>query len=68
MKEVHQNSRDSFELFKKNSQSTFRFRIFELLKTQKRPMTDREIIDFFETDMNNIRPEITRMKQEGVLK
>ena len=66
---IHQNSRDSYqenEAYGKGE--TFRNRIINLLTYTDRPMTDRQIINALRVeDVNNIRPEITRLKQQGVL-
>jgi|TARA_Y100000034_G_C6627749_1_gene273895 predicted HTH transcriptional regulator len=70
MKDIHDNSRRSFS---ENEQSgkgeTFRQKIVNLLAATGESMTDRQILNTLEvTDVNNIRPEITRLKQKGVLK
>ena len=64
---LHQNSIDSYREEKElGNPKIFRIKILELLKTEGRPMTDREIFTALnETDVNNIRPEITRLIQRG---
>lgn len=70
MKDIHDNSRQSY---KENEESgrgeTYRQKIVALLSSTARPMTDRQIIDtLMVKDVNNIRPEITRLKQKGELR
>ena len=65
---IHQNSKDSFKGYKKYSQDSFRRRIYEAYKHSESALTDREVMRILaESDVNNIRPEITRLKQDGLL-
>ena len=69
MKNIHNNSRLSHAEHEAEGKGrTYRQKIVNLLKIVKQPMTDRQIInDLHVTDVNNIRPEITRLKQAGVI-
>ena len=66
---IHENSREShIEHESTGKGETYRRRIVELLKRMGKAMTDREIITALNVvDVNNIRPEITRLKQAGIL-
>ena len=69
LKQIHDNSRESY---KENEGSgrgpTYRQKILDLL-TRQSPLTDRQIIDTLGVrDVNNIRPEITRLKQAGQIR
>jgi hypothetical protein len=67
-KDIHQNSRDSYKDFRGAKQSSYRARIWNLYNDAGKPLTDREIMQtLHEIDPNNIRPEITRLKQDGLL-
>jgi predicted HTH transcriptional regulator len=67
-KDIHQNSRDSYKDFRGVKQSSYRARIWNLYNDAGKPLTDREIMQtLHEIDPNNIRPEITRLKQDGLL-
>ena len=69
MKDIHDNSRQSYaENEATGKGGTWRQKIVTLLKQTGKPMTDRGIFETLGTDVNNIRPEITRLKQKGVLK
>ncbi len=70
MKDIHDNSRLSHAEHEAEGKGrTYRQRIVSLLEIVKQPMTDRQIInDLHVTDVNNIRPEITRLKQAGVIR
>lgn len=69
-KNIHDNSRKSYRENESSGKGeTYRQKIIELLTETGEEMTDRQIIDTLGvTDVNNIRPEITRLKQKGVLK
>lgn len=69
MKDIHENSRLSYaENEESGKGETFRQKIVSLLKQSGVPMTDRQVFETLDTDINNIRPEITRLKQAGVLR
>jgi hypothetical protein len=68
-KDIHENSVNSYKDFKKIKQNCFRARIWNFYNDAKNPLTDREVMQGLqENDFNNIRPEITRLKQDGLLK
>jgi len=69
MKSIHQNSVESYDEHKSSGKArSFRIKILGVLSRHDTPLTDREIMNILgEVDVNNIRPEITRMKQEGIL-
>lgn len=69
MKDLHENSDDSYSQQRKTGRTEhFRKVIFELLSSVRQPMTDREIMEALnEPDVNNIRPEITRLKQDELV-
>ncbi len=66
---IHENSRESYQDEKlRGNPDIFKQRIYNLLIKESRPLTDREIFTILnESDVNNIRPEITRMIQVGKL-
>ena len=67
MKDIHENSTESYiENEATGKGESWRQKIVALLK-RTGPMTDRDIFTTLDTDINNIRPEITRLKQAGVL-
>ena len=46
-----------------------RKRIWETLRDSNKPMTDRELMaELSEDDVNNVRPEVTRLKQDGLIR
>ena len=67
---IHPNSIESHHDNQSSGKGeTYRKRIVSLLIERAEPMTDRAIIEALHvTDVNNIRPEITRLKQRGLLK
>lgn len=69
MKAIHENSTQAHREHEDTGKgATYRKRIVDLLTKTGSAMTDRQIIDTLHvTDVNNIRPEITRLKQAGVL-
>lgn len=69
MKDIHENSTKSYQEQKASGRSeNFRFKIFNLLLRHKEGLTDRQLMDALcETDVNNIRPEITRLTQDGLV-
>lgn len=69
MKDIHDNSTKSYRENESSGKGeTYRKKIVDLLTKANEPMTDRQIINTLEVqDVNNIRPEITRLKQAGVL-
>lgn len=47
----------------------FRRAIFKILKESATALTDREVMELLkESDVNNVRPEITRMKADRLVK
>jgi SOS-response transcriptional repressor LexA len=67
-KDIHQNSRESYKDFRGAKQNSYRARIWNMYHDAGRPLTDREIMQTLqETDPNNVRPEITRLKQDGLI-
>lgn len=66
-KDLHDNSTLSYnEQKEKGRCHHFRRAIFDLLC--KSAMTDRELMEALkEPDVNNIRPEVTRLKQDGLV-
>jgi predicted HTH transcriptional regulator len=69
-KDIHEHSRLSYRENESSGKGeTYRQRIVQLLTETGESMTDRQIIEALNvTDVNNIRPEITRLKQKGVLR
>ena len=67
MKDIHEHSHQSHEEHESSGKgATFRQKIMNLLNSTDQYMTDREILDSLGvSDVNNIRPEITRLKQQG---
>ncbi len=67
MKAIHENSTVSYvEQKVKGRTEHFRKAIFRLASNNAK--TDREYMDILkESDVNNVRPEITRLKQDGLL-
>lgn len=70
MKDIHEHSRLSHaEHEAEGKGNSYRQRIVNLLTISGEEMTDRQIIGMLNvTDVNNVRPEITRLKQKGVLR
>lgn len=68
-KAIHENSVEShIDHEEAGKGNTYRHQIINLLTYTQQHMTDRQIIDRLHvTDVNNIRPEITRLKQLGVI-
>lgn len=69
MSDIHDNSRKSFRENEDSGKGeTYRRKIVSLLTNINCAMTDRQILKALEAkDFNNIRPEITRLKQAGIL-
>lgn len=69
-KDIHENSTRSYKENEETGKGeTFRRKIVNLLTATGGSMTDRQILNTLDvSDVNNIRPEITRLKQAGVLK
>ena len=69
MKDIHANSSKSLKEQKaKGKTEHFRLAIFGLMVARNVPLTDREVMSILqEQDVNNVRPEITRLKQDGLL-
>jgi hypothetical protein len=67
VKAIHQNSTRSLnEERASGSSEGFRFAIWKLLC--EKAMTDRELmLELGTSDPNNIRPEVTRLKQDGLV-
>jgi hypothetical protein len=69
-KDIHDNSRESYrEQEQRGFAESFRRAIFNELLRSSVPMTDRELMQALnQQDPNNIRPEITRLKQAGLIR
>ena len=67
---VHDNSEESFHTQKESGSAvSYRMGIFQTLTTRGAPMTDRELMEELgATDPNYVRPEVTRLKQLGVIR
>lgn len=65
----HENSPESLQgQVKKGKPFSYRRKVWEILSQRTEPMTDREIIEtLHEQDVNNVRPEITRLKQDQLI-
>jgi len=47
---------------------SYRRKIFEVLNQRAEPLSDRDMINILQAaDVNNVRPEITRLVQDGIL-
>lgn len=68
-KDIHENSTRSLNEQRQSGRTEmFRKSIWQLLFDKKVALTDRQIMDALnESDVNNIRPEITRLKQDGLI-
>ena len=68
-KNLHENTKESYEEEKSSGHlESNRHRIYTLLSTVPGGLTDRMIMEYLlEEDFNNIRPEITRLKEDGIL-
>ena len=66
---IHENSKQSYQEQKAKGRSqSFRQAVYCTIGISPTPLTDREVMNTLkETDVNNIRPEITRLKQDGLL-
>jgi len=64
---IHENSRESHHEHENSGRgATYRKRIFNFLEAASEPKTDRQIFTALHIqDVNNARPEITRLKQTG---
>jgi len=69
MKDLHPNSTASYKEHQTSGRAeNFRRRIFNLISGSEKPLTDREIMQTLnEPEVNNIRPEITRLKQDELI-
>lgn len=67
---VHKNSTLSLEEQQlRGKTESYRHKVYSLLITSGIAMTDRQMMEMLnEDDVNNIRPEITRLKQDGILR
>lgn len=67
---LHENSVLSYqEQTERGRVKHYRETIYSILMKAQKPLTDREIMDILnEKDVNNVRPEITRLKQAGLIK
>ena len=65
---IHRNSKESYAAQKGSGRTKhFRRRVWETIRDAG-PVTDRQILTtLLEPDVNNIRPEITRLKQDGLI-
>jgi hypothetical protein len=70
MTDIHENSRISYaENESTGKGESYRQRIVTLLKKTGESMTDRQIQDTLHVaEKSNIQPEVTRLRQKGVLK
>ena len=66
---LHQNSKDSYqEHVETGRRDTWRKRVYDFIEECEEGATDREVMEGLNTmEVNNIRPEITRMKQDGLI-
>lgn len=66
---THENSREAAAQGKRAGKPySYRRKIYEILSHEKEGLTDREIINRLqEQDVNNVRPEITRLKQDRLV-
>lgn len=65
---LHRNSTKSYEEYKPVKQDIFRKRVWMVYNEAPKPLTDREVMEILkEGDVNNVRPEITRLTQDGLL-
>ena len=69
-KSLHENSIESYnDQKKKGLCESYRAQVYELIRSNPVGLTDRAIMWLLnETDPNNVRPEITRLKQDGLIK
>lgn len=67
---IHENSTLSYNQQKEQGKpECYRKKIFDYIRYSGIPLTDRQIMRHFaEPDVNNIRPEITRLKADGLIK
>ncbi len=68
-KNIHDNSVKSYaEQSQSGSTEGFRKSVFRLISESKEPMTDRRLMSALkESDCNNVRPEVTRLKDDGLI-
>lgn len=68
-KAIHPNSTRSYKEQKVSGQTEHFWKaILRIERESGRPMTDRQVMAVLnETDVNNVRPEITRLKQAGLI-
>lgn len=68
-KAIHENSTLSYiEQKVRGRTEGFRRAVFRLLCDSSDPMTDRELMESLkEADCNNVRPEVTRLKEDGLI-
>lgn len=66
---AHANTQQSFSAeVRAGRPFTYRRKIFEVLNQRSEPLSDRDVINILQaSDMNNVRPEITRLIQDGIL-
>jgi hypothetical protein len=66
---VHDNSTTSYDEHKGSGKAEiFRIKIYNLIVASSRGITDRQLLEALdESDVNNVRPEITRLKQDGLI-
>lgn len=66
---IHENSKTSYEDHKKSGRRDgLRISVFNVIRDSIEPITDREVMDILgENDPNNVRPEITRLKDDGLV-
>jgi predicted MarR family transcription regulator len=66
---IHPNSTISFHEHKETGRSdSYRQKVYDSIKLSSRPVTDREVwLALDRPDINNVRPEITRLKEDGLI-
>ena len=67
---IHQSSKESFREERDSGRIlTYREAIYKFIKNASEPLTDREIMRALGiTDPNKVRPNITNMRDDGILK
>lgn len=67
---THENSNASYSEHKRSGKREhFRIAIFEIIKTATEAVTDRQVMQILkQSDPNNVRPEITRLKDDLLVK
>ena len=65
----HENTRQSYRDSRRSGRPySYRRKIYDVLQQRTEPLTDRQVIEILqESDVNNVRPEITRLKQDKLI-